>query len=433
MNYVWAVNIFFSASFALVGFLVSHFFLLAIVGAIGKKRFPKAEKKLKYGIIIPARNEEAVVGALIESIRKSNYPQDMLDVFLVAHNCTDKTAEIGRALGAIVYEYNNQDERTMGYAFRYLFGKIKDDYGTESYDGFFIFNADNVVANDYFEKMNDAFVSENCESVVTSFRNSKNFGDNVISAMYGLYFMYGCRFEARGRAVLGLSTRVQGTGYLISSEIIKDGWNYVSLTEDWEFTADRLLRGERITYCDEAVFYDEQPTSLSVMWRQRVRWARGHLLVFISRYFDILHFLFKRKQRFGARKRISVYDLSVNVLPIGIIGAGLAALHFIALLFCGLIGEYDLTWALRDYLRAYLISFIYSYITVFASSVAIVFLERRRIPRVKFGVMLSAMIMWPIFILLAVPCDIAALLGKGQSWQPIPHKSRLKIEDINAD
>ena len=281
--------------------------------------------------------------------------------------------------------------------------------------------------------MNDAFVSEGCESVITSFRNSKNFGENAISAMYGLYFMYGCRFEARGRAALGLSTRVQGTGYLISSRVVENGWSYVSLTEDWEFTADRLLRGERITYCDEAVFYDEQPTSLSVMWRQRVRWARGHLLVFISRYFDILRYLLKRGRHKSVRQSISVYDLSVNVLPIGIIGAGLAALHFIALLCCRLFGEYDLTLALGDYLSAYSISFLYTYITVFASSIAIIILERQRIPRVEPGIMISAMIMWPLFILLAVPCDIAALLGKGQTWQPIPHKIRLKIEDISTE
>ncbi len=431
MNYVWAVNIVFSTLYSLLGVLVSHFILFAIIGIFAKKTFPKTNKKLKYGVIIPARNEEAVVGSLIESIKKSSYPKDKLHVFLVAHNCSDKTAEIGRKMGVTVYEYDNPAERTMGYAFKYLFSKIAEDYGVENYDGFFIFNSDNIVSYDYFEKMNDAFVSENRESVVTSFRNSKNFGENALSAMYGLYFMYGCRFEARGRAVLGISTRVQGTGYLISSQIVKDGWKYVTLTEDWEFTADRVLMGSKITYCDEAVFYDEQPTKPGIMWRQRIRWARGHLLVFISRYFDILSFLFTPKRSVSIKQKLSVYDLSVNVLPIGIIGVGLAIFHFLSLLCCRVFGDYDVAWALRDYVGAYAISIGYSYATVTFSSIIITFLERKRIPRTRPLVMLTAILLWPLFVLLAVPCDIAALFGVGKVWEPIPHKSAVKIDDID--
>lgn len=431
MNYVWAVNIIFSTLYSLLGVLVFHFILFAIVGIFTKKRFKKAPLQLKYGIIIPARNEEKVVGALIESIRKSNYPREKLDIFLVAHNCTDKTAEIGRKMGVTVYEYNNHAERTMGYAFKYLFDKIDEDYGIKNYDGFFLFNADNIVAHDYFEKMNDAFVSENRESVVTSFRNSKNFGENALTAMYGLYFMYGCRFEACGRAALGVSTRVQGTGYLISSDIVKNGWKYVTLTEDWEFSADQVLLGNKITYCDDAVFYDEQPTAFNIMWRQRVRWARGHLLVFISRYFDILRFLFTKNKDVTLLQKLSVYDLSVNVLPIGIIGAALALFHFIFLLCSVFVGDYSIRSVLQDYINAYAISIGYSYATVALSSLIILLIEKKRIPRVKPFVLIIAILLWPLFILLAVPCDIAALFGKGKTWQPIPHESKIKIDDID--
>jgi len=156
---------------------------------------------------------------LIKSIQKNKYPQNKLQIFVIAHNCNDDTAKISRDLGAIVYEYNNPLENTMGYAFKYLFSKIEEDYGTQNYDGFFLFNADNILSVDYFEKMNDAFEYFKGERVITSCRNSKNFGANVISASYGLYFLSGCRFECRGRSVLDCSTRVQGTGYVINSNI----------------------------------------------------------------------------------------------------------------------------------------------------------------------------------------------------------------------
>ncbi|MBQ7642263.1 MAG: glycosyltransferase, partial [Clostridia bacterium] len=241
----------------IAGALLFHHFIFGILGIFTRKTFPKTQEKLKYGVIIPARNEEEVVGQLIESVKNNNYPTEKLHVFVIAHNCTDKTAEVARNLGATVYEYNNPEECTMGYAFRYLFKKIKEDYGIENYDGFFLFNADNVLDENFFSRMNDAFVAEDRKSVITSYRNSKNFGANAISACYGLYFILGSALESRGRTSVGCSTRVHGTGYVIPPEIVKDGWNYVTLTEDWEFTSDRIMNDTKIVYCDDAIFYDE--------------------------------------------------------------------------------------------------------------------------------------------------------------------------------
>ena len=67
---------------------------------------------------------------------------------------------------------------------------------------------------------------------------------------------------------------------MFASEIVKDGWKYTSLTEDRALTADAVAQGYQITYQDEAEFFDEQPTSLKVALRQRLRWSKGHLLAF---------------------------------------------------------------------------------------------------------------------------------------------------------
>lgn len=173
MNYLQIIDLIFGTIMTIFGLMTLHFLVFSIIGVFAKKKFPKAKVKHKYGIIIPARNEEPVVGGLIQSVYKNNYPQDKLQVFVIAHNCTDKTAEVARNLGATVYEYNNPDERTMGYAFKYLFEQIEKDYGTQNYDGFFLFNADNILDANYFEKMNDAFDATEGKSVITSFRNSK--------------------------------------------------------------------------------------------------------------------------------------------------------------------------------------------------------------------------------------------------------------------
>ena len=437
MSYLQIVSTVFWALFLFLTLIVAHFLFFAAVGLFAKKRFPHTDVRYKYGIIIPARNEEAVVSGLIESVQKNNYPQDKLHIFVIAHNCTDRTAEIARSMGATVYEYNNPKENTMGYAFRYLFSCIERDYGTQNYDGFFLFNADNILDRNYFAAMNDAFAYYDKKYVITSFRNSKNFGANLISGLYGLYFATGCRLESRGRTVLGCSTRVQGTGYVINSSIVKDGWPYVSLTEDWEFSADQILQSNKIRYCDDAVFYDEQPTTFSIMWRQRVRWSRGHLLVFYARFRDLIASIFRPKQPHKG----SLLDISVNMLPYTLLWFVVFVLQFVALLlvpvvdpsvtfrevFLGNGNFFTSTGALFSTLRMTALAYLCS---VF--SAALVFIaEHRRIKGVSFFKKCAVCLVWPIFMGLQLPIDLQAFFSRNLGWKPIPHKDQTSFAHVN--
>lgn len=432
MGYINIVNTVVSVIFTIFFLLTVHFFFFAIVGVFKRKTFPKTDTKLKYGIIIPARNEEAVVANLIESIYKNKYPQDKLHVFVIAHNCTDNTAKVARATGATVYEYNNPEECTMGYAFRYLFDRIKEDYGTENYDGFFLFNADNIVSENYFEKMNDAFVACDKKNVITSFRNSKNFGSNVMSAMYGLYFMYGCRFESRGRTALGCSTRVQGTGYVVNSDTVKDGWKYVTLTEDWEFTADQILQDTRIMFCDEAVFYDEQPTTLKVMWRQRLRWSRGHLLVCLTRFKDLLKALFTPKKKGGAKHKFSTFDILINILPVCVIASSVVLLQIIALFLSPLFG-YNLIDVIIAQFKSNIVQQVASFALLVVASIVIYVVERKRIKNVSFGIKTLSVLLWPIFLFISVPSEIIALFAKNLGWKAIPHTDTTNFNALHEE
>lgn len=429
MDYVQVVNLVFTILGGICSLLVVHFAVFAIVGIFAKKKYPKTEEKAKYGIIIPARNEEKVVGGLIESVYKNKYPQDKLQVFVIAHNCTDRTAEIAKSLGATVYEYNNPAECTMGYAFRYLFDRIREDWGVENYDGFFLFNADNVLDENYFDKMNDAFVANGKKNIITSFRNSKNFGTNMMTCLYGLYFMQGCRFEARGRTVTGCSTRVQGTGYVIPSETVKDGWKYVTLTEDWEFSADQVINDNKIYYCDEAVFYDEQPTDLKIMFRQRLRWQKGHLLVCVTRFKDMIKALFTPHSKGGCRYKGSAYDMTVNIMPVMVISTIFFLLKPIALAFAPLFGAdpatvwldwgYDTLWAAAGY-----------YAAIFLSGLFLLILEHKRIKHVKWWLKIDSLLIWPIFLLLSAPFEFISLFMK-VGWKEIPHKDTTDHEKLN--
>ena len=82
-----------------------------------KKQEPhKPRGPHRFAILICARNEEAVIADLIQSIRHQTYDQSLLTVFVMADNCTDATADIARREGAVVYTRINREKVGKGYA-----------------------------------------------------------------------------------------------------------------------------------------------------------------------------------------------------------------------------------------------------------------------------------------------------------------------------
>lgn len=232
-----------------------------------KKQKPLPKGLLhRYAVLIAARNEETVIGSLIESIKRQNYPADRIDIYVIADNCTDCTAKAAKSHGATVFERFDKVRIGKGYALNYLLGKIK-----KIYDAYLVFDADNVVDKNFVREINKTFSAG--YDIVTSYRNSKNYGDNWISSGYGLWFLREAQYLNRPRAVLGASCGVSGTGFLFSRRILEQcgGWNFFLLTEDIEFTAHNIANGEKIGYCPAAVFYDEQPTGFRQSFRQRMR------------------------------------------------------------------------------------------------------------------------------------------------------------------
>ena len=440
MGYMEIVSIVMTILGAITIVFPLQYAIIFIFGLFAKRKtFPKTEEKLKYGVIICARNEEKVVGNLIESIRKCDYPQDKLDVFVIAHNCTDKTAEVARQneeRGSIVYEYNNDKGRTKGYALKHVFECIEKDYGIQSYDGFFIFDADNVLDGEFFNKMNDAFIACGKQHAITSFRNSKNFGTNWITASYGILYITGCTLESGGRNALKLSSRILGSGFLVSSEMVKDGWNIVILSDDTDFTIEQVLKGKKVIYCDEAMYYDEHPTTLKAMWRQRLRWAKGTLIVCKKRFSELFKTIFgcKKKRTFESeevdRLRGSSFDLACTVFPVGLIGFIVLLINIILLVFAPLFG-YDATTVWRNWAILFTAGLVFGYLALALSAIICYIKERKRIKDVPFHVKFVSVLLYPFFTLMLVPLQIVALFTRRFVWTPIEHKDTASHESFN--
>ena len=161
-------------------------FLYIPVPWLRKARPHGPAKDNRYAVLICARNEQRVIGDLIASLRGQTYSQSLLSIFVLADNCTDDTSDIARSAGATVYERFNNVQVGKGYALQTLLGHLEQDYPA-GFDGYIVFDADNILDPGYIAAMNRTFSQGH--DIVTSYRNSKNYGDNWISAGYALWFL----------------------------------------------------------------------------------------------------------------------------------------------------------------------------------------------------------------------------------------------------
>lgn len=209
-----------------------------------------------YAVLICARNESAVIADLIGSLRSQTYDQSLLHIFVLADNCTDDTSDIARSAGATVYERFNNVQVGKGYALQTLLGHLEQDYPA-GFDGYFVFDADNILDPDYIAAMNRTFSQGH--DIVTSYRNSKNYGDNWISAGYALWFLRESRYLNHARSLLGTSCAVSGTGFLFSRAVLEETgpWPFHLLTEDIQFSVHEILQGRKVAFAPDAVLYDE--------------------------------------------------------------------------------------------------------------------------------------------------------------------------------
>ena len=376
----------------------------------------------RFAVIVSARNEEGVIGELLESLNRQNYPKELLDLYVVADNCTDDTAGVARRAGAFVYERFDQVHKGKGYAMDYLFRRLKEE-GKDCYDGYFVFDADNLVDANFVAEMNRTF--DQGYDAVTCYRNSKNFAANWISAGYSIWFLREARFLNFPRTLLGTNCHVSGTGFLVSARVIEDngGWPFHLLTEDIQFSVDCAIQGKKIGYCDKAVVYDEQPTTFRQSWDQRLRWSKGFYQVDREYTLPLLKGCFRR-----GRLGTSCYDMFVTVAPGMLLTLLMILFNGVILAACLTQPAYLATRIIHETV-GFMGSAVWNfYVGLLFYGLITVLSEWRHIdaaPVQKLGYVLT----FPIFMFPYIPISIAALVQKVE-WKPIYHTATKKINEL---
>lgn len=416
MKWIVIINICISILFTLCYNYQIFYLIYALF--VSPKKYKTTNQTNRYAVLISARNEEKVIGYLLQSIKACDYPSELVDIYVIADNCTDKTAQTAAENGATVYQRFNQKLIGKGYALNELYSHITDLHGTEYYNGFFVFDADNLLDKHYITEMDKCFCAGN--RILTSYRNSKNYGTNWISAGYALWFLREAKFLNNPRSLLGTSCAISGTGFLIHRDILnrQKGWKHFLLTEDIEFSVDNVLQGEKIGYCHTAILYDEQPSSFKVAWRQRLRWSKGFLQV--MRNYGLSLF------RQGIVS-FSAFDMLMTIAPAFIITIFCLAVNLSALVYAFICN----TAFVGTIASSLIYTLLSAYLLLFVVGLATGISEWKQIHCSTCRKILS-FFTFPLFLMTYIPISVQALFVKVE-WKPIEHNVAVSMDELTNE
>ncbi|MHB8773320.1 MAG: glycosyltransferase family 2 protein [Syntrophales bacterium] len=322
--------------------------LLAVYAAIPavayflrKATVPKKPKqpRTRFAALVPAHDEEPVVAETVKSLSGADYPEGMLDIVVVADNCTDGTAAVAAANGARVLVRKDPGKRGKGYALAHAMEILL----REPYDAIVVVDADSVVNPGFFLAL-DARIQEG-EGVIQAYDGIANPDASVLTYMFAVGNAIENRLFYDGKAAIGLPAMLRGNGMCFTRKILdKHPWNSFSVTEDTEHSLCLLEAGVPVRFAPEAIVLARQPETFAQAKTQRIRWASGTMKMSKARAFELLLSGIRKRRFFLADAGLTLIVLSKPLMLLLNLVAVAAALLWGKVSLGS--GNYFLTWAL---------------------------------------------------------------------------------------
>ena len=393
-----------------------YYFVIGIFGFIPKKEKNTEKNETNtFALLVAAHDEEMVIANMVDSLSALNYPREAYDIFVIADNCTDATAQIAREHGALVYERFDTTQRGKGFALEWMFEKIFKM--EKKYDYIGIFDADNLVDKEFLSEMNKQI--NKGYRVVQGYVDSKNPFDSWITCAYSFSFWSVSRVFQLARHNLGLSCQLSGTGFVMATDLLKKlGWGATCLTEDMEFTMKLALNDEKVGWAHKAVIYDEKPVGLKASWRQRKRWMQGHADV-ARRFFG------KLMKKAFKEKKMMCFDCAVYLIqPARVIASGLVTLFaWLQIAYPdGNIGFFQMSYLFTPIVWNTFVVLQMMYMPI------VIAYERKEFTLRMFWGYLTFM----VYNLTWIPITIQGIIDKNKTeWSHTKHTRQISIEEFN--
>jgi cellulose synthase/poly-beta-1,6-N-acetylglucosamine synthase-like glycosyltransferase len=300
----------------MIAYLVRHYVFTLTVLRKTKKARVNVAVDTKYEpavtILIPARDEEKVIGRLLQRMTELTYPHDKLQVITIDDASSDSSRQIAEEFSKLYpfIEVLHRDEKTGGK------GKASAmNSGLEHSTGEIVlcFDADYYPQKDIVEKL----VSKFADPTVGAVQGRPvvlNEAQNVVTRLVTLERIGGFRIDQEARDCLGLIPQFGGTVGGFRRSILEKigGFDESMLTEDTDLTFQVYLEGFKVRYAGDAECYEEAVGTWKAYWRQRHRWARGHMQVCFKHAFNVL-----RSKKLNAKEKIDgLLLLNIYFMPV---------------------------------------------------------------------------------------------------------------------
>lgn len=394
--------------FILLGILFVHSIYFTFTGIFiflkNKTKYGNYAPKTKFCVLVAARNEGNVIGNLVESLVKQNYPKELYDVYTLVNNSTDNTLEVARNAGSKIIEVD-EVTKTKGEVLDYGFRKLKDS----DYDAYVVFDADNIVDKDFLKVMNNVYSSG--YKIAQGRRDSLNSTDNWISSSYSIFYYIQNLFYNHARTKIAWNATINGTGFMADKKFVEEYYHPCTITEDIELALIATLKEERVVYTEEAITYDEQPTNFKVSWTQRIRWSKG--IMDCTRHYskDLLKMFFKTKKFTFLDKVLFLTIPHVQVLTFIIT----------CILAIALVLEAGLGVVLNQVIFSSFV--IFGFIVGILFNAFILKYYDDKVFQNWHGI-----ILFGLFVISWIPINIVCLFKKSVTWKPIEHgKNKKKV------
>ena len=271
-----------------------------VISFFGYKRNTKDyqdhDPQMRFLVLVPAHNEEAVIGDIIDNLSNMEYPREMYDFYILADNCTDHTAEVARSKGANVLEFfKDSPDAPTGKPIALQKALNALEGYQDRYDLVMFFDADNLIDPDMFREVNSQYLDADGKAdIIQCYLGAKN-RKGMVALFYYMSYTITNRFFQYAKSRMRLNSVIGGTGFAVSAPYLyqRGGWTAMSLTEDFELQIEATCEGRRILWNNNVRVYDEKPTRYRASLRQRTRWAQGHWFVAFKNTGRLFKALFK--------------------------------------------------------------------------------------------------------------------------------------------
>ena len=361
-----------------------------------------------FSIIVPVKNEEAVLGRSLRALSGLNYPVEKIEIIVVEDGSTDNTADIclnfakeHKNVRVLRRTVSNGKPSALNYGLAHATGDIVA-----------VFDADNVpdpdalmAVSEYFKEARVAGVQGRTASI-----NSKQ---NMLTQFISYEEAVWCEAYLRGKDVLNLFVHFRGSCQFIRRDVLEKlgGFSEEVLSEDMEISARLTENSYKIRYASDVVAWQESPSDWKTLFRQRTRWFRGTM--------EVAH----KYGRLMASPSLKRFDAEATLFgPFVLIAALMPYMGMLRMFFQ--FSPFDALWRLTVQIAT--LSLI---LTLLLCGVAIVYVTK---PRRKRNILWLPFVYayWNMQALIALYAALLILLRQPSRWTKTEKKG---VKDQNIE